>query len=197
MEKRRSRPSPSCPSRGGTLLAPDLARAQVSAEIVDFTHGGNGCPAGTVGTVWDSVNETLTLNFDQFATTLPPGRSAACTLSFVLRVPGPFQISLDRIEYLGYIDTEPSVSGTFRRWYKFGPSEPNEYIHRFDPGERDSFRLVDDVPWATACTTQETVLMNARLDLSGNASPGRVNELALDALQRNTRVVFYFDLKPC
>jgi hypothetical protein len=179
------------------LISPPPAEAQVSAEIIDFTYAGNGCPGGSARGVWDDVNKTLTLSFDKFATTLPPGRSAACNLAFVVKLPAAFQISLDRIEYLGYIDTEPSVSGQLRRWYKYGANEPLQLVSDFPPGTRDDFHIVDDVPWGSVCTTQETVLMNTRIDLGGTPSPGGTSEMVVDAQQYNTKVVFYFNLLPC
>ncbi|UQA58565.1 DUF4360 domain-containing protein [Polyangium aurulentum] len=93
------------------LLVSGVAPAQEGVQIVGFTHAGGGCPAGSVGYVFDDVNNKLTLSFDQFGVKLPPGESKNCSLTFVVRVPSRLQVSLNRVEYLGYADTEPGVFG--------------------------------------------------------------------------------------
>jgi hypothetical protein len=180
----------------GTLLTPGVASA-VTAEIVGFTYAGNGCPAGSVGWVYDNVNNKLTVNFDQFGTTMPPGVSTACNLTFVVKVPSAFQISLNRVEYLGYVDTESSVYGQLRRRYKYGDNPPLSLVKSFPYGDKGDYYLVDQFPGWSTCTDQVTVTTTARVDIRGNPSGTYTSEMIVDTLQYDTRVVFYFGLLPC
>ncbi|UQA58562.1 DUF4360 domain-containing protein [Polyangium aurulentum] len=180
------------------FIAPDMAAAQVAPQIVGFTYAGNGCPRGSARSVYDAVNHRLTVNFDEFATETPPGESKACNVNFVVRLPSPMQISLTRVEYLGYADTGPNVSGQIRRRYKYGTLRPYTQVTNLARGLQDSFHVVDSFPGWSVCANQVTVATTTRIDLHGTTLPNETNEMVVDATQyEGTGVVYTFSYRPC
>ena len=179
----------------GLLLLPGVAGA-AEAKIIGFTHAGNGCPANTVGWVFDEVNNLLTVSFDRFAAKLPPGGSKACTLTFVVDVPSGFQLSMNRVEYIGYRNTEPSVWGQLRRKYKYGTNPELIRVSKVVPGQGD-YSVIDKFPGWSLCEDTVTVNATTRVDLLGMPSGTYNNEIVVDYLQYDTHVDFYFSLLPC
>ena len=178
------------------LLLPRPAGA-VEAQIIGFSHSGSGCPQGSVGWLFDAANNTLTVGFDNFSTTLPPGGSKACNLDFLVRLPSNFQISLQRVEYLGYLDTEPSVYGQLRRTYKYGSNASFTWVKDFPYGTVGNFDEVDVFAGWSLCTHQVTVATTARIVLRGQPSGRYLNEMVVDKAQYNTKLVYYFDVRAC
>jgi len=181
----------------GLLVLPGVASAEPLAEIIDFTYGGNGCPDRSVGKAFDPVSNTMTLNFDKFMTTLPPGVSTACTVTFVVKVPRGYQVSLNKVEYLGYIDTDPTVRGEMRRRYFYGDNPPMSFVKDFAPGSTGDYYIADTFPGWSLCKETVTVVTTARVDLRGVPTGIARNELVVDAEQFNTKVVYYFGFLPC
>ena len=182
----------------GLLLTPEVADAQpMAVKIEKFAHAGSGCPAGTVGAVLDQENNLLTVNFDNFAAKLPPGESKDCKLSFVVSVPSQLQISMNRVEYVGYHDMEPGIIGTLSRTYKYGNNSPLGIVKKFDSSDNGDFYVVDQFPGWSVCTNAVTVNSNTRIDLQGTPSPNITSELVVDTVQYDTHMEFEFAVRPC
>ena len=182
----------------GLLLTPEVADAQPTpVRIEGFTYAGSGCPAGSVGWVLDEANNKLTVNFDAFGTELPPGQSKDCKLSFVVSVPSNLQISMNRVEYLGYLDMEPGITGQLRRTYKYGNNSPLGIVKKFDSSDNGDFYVVDQFPGWSVCTNAVTVNSNTRIDLQGTPSPNITSELVVDTVQYDTHMEFEFAVRPC
>ena len=183
----------------GLLLTPEVADAQpMAVKIEKFAHAGSGCPAGTVGAVLDQENNLLTVNFDNFAAKLPPGESKDCKLSFVVSVPSQLQISMNRVEYVGYHDMEPGIIGTLSRTYKYGNNAPLPPVKtEFKSTDVNEFDVVDRFPGWSVCTKAVTVNANTRIDLHGTPSPGVTSELVVDTIQYDTALVFSFAVRQC
>ena len=132
----------------GTLAFTHLSFAQ---NIQGFTYGGEGCPRGSVGWVFDRSNNVLTLHFDEYSAWASgdyeyDNKSNSCNVSFVVRVPGGWgkgQISLNRAQYLGFVDTEDSVYAQLRRKYTYGWNTPEYKTTNFRRGKVGDFDIVD------------------------------------------------------
>jgi len=65
-------------------------------QLVDVNYGGNGCPQGSVGKVFSSDKQLITLFFDKYIAESGPGISpaknrAACQLNLKMHFPEGWQ----------------------------------------------------------------------------------------------------------
>ena len=117
-------------------------------------------------------------------------------MTFVVRVPPGYQMSLHSVEYMGYIDSTPGVHGRLARRYKYGNSPPKTFVTRVEPGRGDFYVVDENITGWSACGRQVTLATNARIDLQGDPRSG-TSEMVLDAAQYDTEVVYTFALKTC
>lgn len=185
------------------LLALHAGRAEAQeAEIIDFTYAGEGCPAGSVGWVFNPAANLLTVNYDSFYAWLlrnpaDSNPSSACTLSFVVDVPDGFQLSLNKAQFLGFVDTEPGVRAQIRTRYQYHTNTPLLRVRTFGSGASGDFRVEDRFTGWSNCEDTVTVNANTRIRLTGTASYGGYNEIVVDAGHFETKVIFAFNLLPC
>ncbi len=108
-----------------------LPEAPESVQVVGFTHGGSGCPAGSVGSQLTPDRRTLSLLFDAFvshaAPSLAPTESRkSCDLAIVLNFPPGWSFSVVTADYRGAAELQARVVGTQLSSYffagTFGPS---------------------------------------------------------------------------
>lgn len=184
-----------------------IVNTSFAQKIIDFAYAGEGCPANSVDYVFDRKNNVLTVSFDEYSVWVSgdfgdDNKSSACTLSFIVKVPNGWnngQISMNKVEYLGFIDTEDSVSGQLRRTYKYDWNRPISRITNFRYGEVDDFWIVDDFNGWSVCSDQVTVNAITRIRLNGEASGDYYNELVVDTVKygSKTTVKFWFSFLPC
>jgi len=178
----------------GLSLLPGVASAcddPPELQIVAFTYGGTGCPAGSVTIHHDPASDMGSVDFEMLETTLPQGLSSACSMTFQLRAPPHFQVSLERVEYMGHVDADLAVGGELLTRYKSGDQPPVSFVKDFAPGASGDFDVVDENPGAGVCEEQVTILMNFRVDLHGTPSGASTSSL------RVTKVAYRFRLGAC
>lgn len=92
--------------------------------IRSISYAGTGCPAGTVAQNVSADAQAFTLLFDSFvaqtAPGLPPTESRKnCTLNIDLAVPPSWSYSIFTVDYRGYANLEPGVTGIQKSTYYF------------------------------------------------------------------------------
>lgn len=182
------------------LLAPSAAEAQ-ELEIVSFTYGGSGCPAGSMDWIYDEVNNQTTMKPFRYTTTLPPGESAACTSTFVVKVPSGKKVRfrLKKVEYTLHVDTEDGVQGVLHRTYKYGTDEPRSFADELEPGYQGDYRIVDELPGWSEPTNQVTVMIAARIDLQAprGFEPTRRSKMTVELPAFPADLVDLFEVAAC
>jgi len=124
------------------MLAPVLGLALSSMALADgpnprevyvksISHGGTGCPQGTVGTYIFDDGKVFTLSFDQYSASQSRGSDPAkarsyCNLGLELNIPQGWQFSIFKIDYRGYANLDAGLSGVIQSSYRFsgGASTP-------------------------------------------------------------------------
>ncbi|KAJ3410697.1 hypothetical protein HDV05_003469 [Chytridiales sp. JEL 0842] len=92
--------------------------------IGNITHGGSGCPQGTVSKNFNADRTAFTLIFDSYIASIGAGVPLTesrknCQLNVDLRIPQGWQYSLGTVDYRGYWDLDTGVVGTSSAIYYF------------------------------------------------------------------------------
>jgi hypothetical protein len=103
-------------------------------QIASITYGGNGCPAGSVGSALSDDRTTLTLLFDKYIAQSGPSLTAAdqrrsCQLNLKLRYPNGYQYSIFTADFRGYAYIAKRSVGTCKSTYYFSGSQTQVCHH--------------------------------------------------------------------
>ena len=106
---------------GSKVLAQDAPNPN-EVTIRNITYGGTGCPSNTVAASVSPDAKAFTLFFDQFVAQGGPGTTArdsykVCNLSIDLRFPAGWTYSLVGVDYRGFAQLDPGVTGQQRSEY--------------------------------------------------------------------------------
>jgi len=96
-------------------------------QIMAFTHGGNGCPGGSVGKMLSSDLTTLTLIYDQYIAQSgeniqPNEYRKTCQVNIKLHYPQGWQFSIFKADFRGHATLPKGVRGTCKATYYFSGS---------------------------------------------------------------------------
>ncbi|UQA58564.1 hypothetical protein [Polyangium aurulentum] len=68
---------------------------------------------------------------------------------------------------------------------------------RLTPGHVGDYYIVDEFPGWSVCTNQVTVNTNVRIDLGGTPSGAHTNEMVVDTIQYDSKLVYEFAFRGC
>jgi Domain of unknown function (DUF4360) len=146
-------------------IAPALANSRI--EILQASYGGNGCPAGSANVAVSPDGQELNFLFDNFIAlgNIATESRKSCNISIPIKVPAGFQVSIDDMDYQGYV--APGTKGILRSEYFFAGSRGPVFKRTFD-GEinysvRDSISSSPNA-WSTCGES-----VNMRLNISMTA----------------------------
>jgi hypothetical protein len=93
-------------------------------NIVSMTHGGSGCPDGSVGASFSPDYQYLTIIFDQYAAEIgrdieSPKKRLFCQLVLQMDFPAGFSYALVDLTYRGYADLEWGINASQTSTYFF------------------------------------------------------------------------------
>lgn len=132
----------------GALLVASPAFAVEELELGEPTHGGSGCPAGSVGTALNDSGTELSVFFDDFmveaggVTGKRVGRKN-CSVGIPVHVPQGFSIALVDVDYRGYTYLPRGTRAMFSAEYFFAGSRGPRLRKSFR-GELDDEYLITD-----------------------------------------------------
>lgn len=184
----------------GTVLA--RKTHPFSIEIFAIAYSGTGCPPGSIGYVYDPSRNLLTLNFTNYYVWLTgnPGNDVSestCELSILMGTSPQVKVSLTKVEYLGFLDTEKKVTGELWRAYQYVGHREKSKKKTFPPGYSDNFYLVDNFTGWSACQDTIEAKLDTRILISGTASGNYYNEMIMDMAQHGTKIKVWFKTAPC
>lgn len=163
------------------------ASAQVApewVEIVDWSAGGSGCPAGSVFPVMSPDNLALTLKFREFDAQLDPtlsppvnNGSEFCNISVLLNFPAGFSYSLISATYKGRVDLGPGTIGqqTSEYWFQGAAGSSALFSSTFmgfafGPYSRTDQLGVGALVWSP-CGVDRYMNIDADVSVSNSSSP--------------------------
>ncbi|KAH7147041.1 hypothetical protein B0J13DRAFT_473868 [Dactylonectria estremocensis] len=141
---------------GAAAAAPAVAERQAKGpkahevQIRGFTHGGSGCPAGSVGHMLSSDLTTLTLIYDEFIAQAgkdikPIEKRKNCQVNLKVQYPQGWQFSIFKADYRGHATLPAGATGTCKATYYFsGSSQQISNTKKFT-GPYDADYLKTDV----------------------------------------------------
>lgn len=159
-------------------------------RIHSFTHGGTGCPAGSVGANITSDRRILTVLFDQFVASAGPGLSIAdtrkqCTLNVELEFPQGYSFSIATVDYRGFATLDSSVWGRQRSTYYFSGSPLSAALetvlhggYNGDYFRRDTLGL-DAVVWSP-CGAVAPLNIKASVEVNNTARRTASGSMTVD-----------------
>lgn len=179
------------------------AHAQPSSvTIADQKAAGSGCPQGSASAVLSPDKKAITITFAKFAAQLDPTvhpiinePSKSCTVSLLLKFPGPYSYSIGTVDHKGRADIGPKAIGQQSATYWF----MGELIHAHplsttiqgfffgDYVRRDTLGLADRV-WSP-CGELRHLLIDVNVSVSNTANPSTkayINSTHIEFVTRAT-----------
>lgn len=177
--------------------------AAAGAELVSgVSHGGDGCPAGTMAWVYNPTTETVTFTFDSFGVWLDPAGEQRPTSRCSIDVQyasggGPMRLGWRKVQYLGYIDKPRSVGARLEREYRYASRPPVRHQSNWGRGRQlaEDIFVEDQFTGWSDCAAQVQLGIHSQLVLEGQAE--QFSEMVLDREHAQARVVSYLQARPC
>ncbi|OAX82828.1 hypothetical protein ACJ72_02820 [Emergomyces africanus] len=174
--------------------------------IVGVTHGGTGCPSGTVSHVLSDDRSVMTLIFDKYVAAIGPDLPISdsrknCQLNINLRYPGGFQYSIFSADYRGYAKLDRGVTGLQKSTYYFsGETKQASTTTRWvGPMDKD-YLLHDETDHATTvwspCGTNGALNVNSQIRLSSSDRNAR-GVLTTDSIDASFRQIVHVRWQRC
>ncbi len=148
-----------------TPIAPALANSRI--EILQTSYGGNGCPAGSANVAVSPDGQELNFLFDNFVAlgNIATESRKSCNISIPIKVPAGFQVSIDDMDYQGYV--APGTKGILRSEYFFAGSRGSVLQRTFN-GETN-YDVRDSISSSQYAWSACGESVNMRLNISMTA----------------------------
>jgi hypothetical protein len=191
---------------GTKVLAQDAPNPN-EVTIRNITYGGTGCPSNTVAASVSPDAKAFTLFFDQFVAQGGPGTTArdsykVCNLSIDLRFPTGWTYSLVGVDYRGFAQLDPGVTGQQRSEYWIqgvsGRSIPlrSDIFGPYANDYRYSDRLgLTSVVWAP-CGMTRALNVKASVAVVG-ANSRRSGLMTVDSIDGEVKHVYGIQWRRC
>ncbi len=94
--------------RGGHQRGNERSERPGRVPVGQPTHGGNGCPAGTMRVAFSPDNLSFSILFDQFVAEAAGGKGQkrdvlACDSLIPIEIPPNMQMEITRVDYRGFV----------------------------------------------------------------------------------------------
>lgn len=170
--------------------------------------GGTGCPQSTVSSLLSPDGRAVTLIFDAFTVEAGPnvpfgeGRKF-CNIALDLRIPGGWQYSIFKVDYLGFAKLQALTKGFLRSTYRIAGSSGRTSQATFTTELRGSYdgpyEVNDDIDvestvWSPCGINRA---LNIRTDLSVQAASGRRALLTVDMIEGEFKQIYRMQFRRC
>jgi hypothetical protein len=192
-------------SLGGSALAdetPDPSQVYVKG----LSHGGSGCPQGSVGSYISEDGKVFTLSFDAFTASQHRGSDPAearkfCNITVELNIPQGWQFTLGQVDFRGYANIDAGVKGVVQSHYRFsGGGTANRPFRTEFHGPVSTDYLKQDIigiqslVWS-ACGVSRALNIKADVRLEGNRSAAGL--LTTDTIDGEFRHLYGLQWRRC
>lgn len=116
-----------------------------------IVYGGNGCPQGTVSELVSPDKQSFTLLMDEYIAELGPyieraANRKSCQIGVELVVPAGWSYSVATIDYRGYANLDPGVTGTHMASYYFqGQGTTGRFASNFAGPYVNNYQVRDTI----------------------------------------------------
>lgn len=184
-----------------TLAESTPAPLFLPVEIVDAAYGGSGCPQGTASVIL--AGNAVAILFDEYVVATSYGDSMdrkSCNYAIALRVLPGYTVSLTAIDYRGFADIPWGGSGRLYAEYFWAGQSGPVHTRAFPGGYLGDWIEIDFVSagvWS-ACGG-EVIARNNTSIFVRKSSPTSAQdaELAVDSLDMEAGIIYFFDWDAC
>lgn len=182
------------------------------AYIENVSYSGSGCPAGSADAVLSPDNSVLSILFDNFVAIAGGGSHPSrtvkkCLLNIPVHVPDGMQVSIEKVDYRGYMFIPLMARAKFSSSYEFEYKRLNARTYRLSKQKTtfgdfdDEFfisQMINDVHLLSKCGEDFDLKLLAEIEAVSN----RFNEevvVTIDSsdTQIESRVDYTLSWKPC
>jgi Domain of unknown function (DUF4360) len=174
-------------------------------EIQDPTYGGSGCPAGSAAISVAPDQKSLSVLFDQFATSAggTTGKvrdRKACALTIPVKVPQGFSVAIFQVDYRGFnIIPKGGVNRFEAEYFWAGSQGPKVSRYYYGP-EEDSFYTGDTLAartlvW-TACGESVNFRINASMLSTTNSKREQIEGI-IDSVDVDAGIKYHLTWRKC
>lgn len=189
-------------------LAQTVAPPPGSVTIQTVSAGGSGCPTGSARATISSDRTQAEIFFDKFITQLSPAgvtplypSTSDCTVSYNLRYPAGWSVSLEKIQLRGSVNTKYGATGTLSSDFYIPGLNVDTVVEKDFPTNQQGFFLVEQKAPVLAYTrcgadfplnvTTELSLEGRTSDISGN------NQLRINTETLTDSTILYLNWRRC
>jgi len=173
----------------------------------EITHGGTGCPQGTLAATISPDGQAVTVNFDAYVAEVGPETSPTvrkfCDINLPLHIPPGWQYSLVELDYRGYLALDPRVEARQTSEYYFqgqqGPSFSSVWT---GPEDRD-FDFTDIIGiethnWAwSPCYEQRHLTLKTSMVLNNRRNRQGYGLISTDSIDAEIYHVYSLSWRQC
>ena len=190
------------------LVLSAAAQAQVAPDWVrvrSITYAGTGCPAGSVAKNISPDRLAFTLIFDNYVAEAGPGVPISqsrknCQLNVDLEYPAGWTYTLFAVDYRGYANLQPNVSGTQKSTYYFqgASSQSSAQSTLYGPKNQDYFyRDVIGNPNWSYCNVFRSLNINTQVRVDNSRAPGNSGLMTTDSIDGHVIATYGFTWRRC
>jgi len=174
--------------------------------IKSISHGGSGCPQGSVGSYVSEDGTVFTLSFDSFTASQHRGSDPAearkfCNITLDLNIPQGWQFTVAQVDFRGYANIDAGVKGVVQSHYRFsgGATANRPFRTEFqgpittDYLKRDVIGIQSNV-WS-ACGVSRALNIKADVRLEGNRNAAGL--LTADTIDGEFRHLYGLQWRRC
>ena len=176
-------------------------------RIGDISHGGSGCPQGSVGKSVAHDGKSFTLLFDEFFVevgngALPSDRRKNCQVNINVEFPQGWSYSVIGFDYRGYASLDHRVKGIQETSYYFQGEEETKTFKTSLNGELDKDYLISDeidadaIVWSE-CGANKSLNINSKIWLNNRRNRNGSGLLTVDSLDGTVNQKYHLRWKKC
>jgi hypothetical protein len=173
--------------------------------VKSVSHGGTGCPQGTVGAYISDDGKVFTLSFDQYSATQQRGSDpnkarSFCNLTVDLNIPSGWSFSVAKFDYRGYANIDAGLQGVVQSSYRFagGASSPILRSILVGPTAADYLKTdnlgLNATVWSP-CNVQRALAVKSEVRLEGDRNKSGL--LTVDTIDAEFKTIYALVWRRC
>lgn len=178
-----------------------------------LTHGGNGCPQGTMRVAFAPDNLSFSVLFDQFVAEVSGGAARArdtmsCDIRIPLIIPAGQQMEITRVDFRGYAGLPANSRAMLNSVFNFrGVGDRDRMVMRyaFNGPMNEDYEISSDVllqngrPVGTEVSPcgGRSILVIRNTVRVVSASPQESAMVTIDSIDSSSKSVYYVNWRSC
>lgn len=198
--------------RGGHQRGNERSERPGRVPVGNPTHGGNGCPAGTMRVAFSPDSLSFSILFDQFVAEAAGGKGQkrdvmACDALIPIEIPANMQMEITRVDYRGFVALPQHARARLHTIFNFrgrgGDGDRMNMRFDFQGPVADVYEITTDLLSDTNTGTEispcggQTVLRvyNQMQVISRKA--GEQAQATIDSIDGSSNAIYHLNWKAC